>query len=141
MTTVDVEVLTDKSAPVRTRADLAAMLPYTVVDKLFPVVLDFAFIPSRAMLAAGLRLLARIKSPGWHEAVTFSGIDVGLLLSWAWSAPTSPRDRALAEAAAGFLSPDMLHVSLPTLAASLDGDDDFSAVLDAMRIAREGLAA
>jgi hypothetical protein len=131
--TVTADPSTDKSGPVRTRADLAAILPLGTSSLLS---LHSMYDPR---MVAALRLLAETKSSGWRTAINLGGIDTGLLLSWARS--VSPgRDRLLAEAALAFLDPDVFHLSLVETAQAFCEDDDFDVLVDALRIAREGLA-
>ena len=125
-----------KSAPVYTRRDLAAILPRSIRAEAEDYLLH------QPRLAAALRLLACVESIHWQSAVTGSRVD-----AWALLASLGPyrsyedRDRVLVEAAACFADPDGVHIPMTRMAERLCDDEDFTVLVDALRIAREGLAA
>ena len=124
----------DKSVPCTTRRDLAAILPLSMRADAE----DYLLHQSR--FAAALRLLACVDSIRWEPAVTGSRIDAWVLL-----AAVDPhrsyedRDRVLVEAAASFANPDGVHIPMACMAERFCDDEDFAILLDALRIAREGL--
>lgn len=125
---------TRTDAGVRTFADLVAILPETVAIR----VEAFWFWPPQAF--AALRVLALIDAEDWHGAVKGHRIDPWAILAWAKGLLDTSRARVLAEIAVGFfLEEDGVHVPVARSLVQLDDDADFAAVLDALRIAREGL--
>lgn len=120
---------------VRTFAELTAILPETVAIR----VEAFLFWPPNAY--AALRVLALISADEWHSAVRWNEVDPWAILAWAKGLLDTSRDRVLAEIAVGFfLEQDDVRVPVARSLAQLNEDTDFTAVLDALRIAREGLA-
>jgi hypothetical protein len=108
--------------------DLLALLPSEVAARIEPVMLRDPWC------AAALRILATVKDPGWRAAIHPVRIDWGALEAFAVGASQSARIRALAACAFGRAT----ELDLTDLAVRLD-EDNFAALLDAFRIAREGL--
>jgi hypothetical protein len=124
---------TDKSAPVRTRADLAAILPSDVVTRLTPDVWhDLSFI-------APLRILAAIDDPRWHDAVTPIHIDWASIYAWSRVRGELHTVRLAVEIAASMYGDSNARPDMCGLLRRLDVEHGV-AVLDALRIADEGLA-
>lgn len=135
MTTVTVDSRTDKSAPVESRADLVAILPPHVAA------LAERELMADAGTAAALRLLALVDDPAWHEHVSSAHIGFMGMLDWSRRPMERPvRERVLVEVAASLYGDYHARPDLGDVVRWLP-PDDFAAVLDALRIAREGLAA
>jgi len=119
---------------IRTRPDLLGILPLNVSDRV-----EAYGHPSLDQCAA-LRVLARVKKAGWHAAVGTAPVMVsaGALLAWAATYECSDQERFLVEIAAAFID-SRVHVNLAQAAAELHEDEDWLAVIDAIRIVREGL--
>lgn len=119
---------------VDTVADLVALLPprvAAVVDRDTLLEADFA---------SSLRMLATIKNPGWHRHVHIYRVDWFEMLAWArtnLNATSSVRVRIeIAASLAGYADS---RASLMYGARALD-EANYAALMDALRIARQGVS-
>lgn len=119
--------------------DLTGLLPAGLREQVTPDMLG-------AQSAAVLRVLATIRDEHWaqfahptraEDGEAWVAIDWDGLLAWARSGSSSVFLRA--EAAASMAGWPGAHVDLLMCAQALD-EGSFTALLDALRIAREGLA-
>jgi len=119
---------------VDTIADLLTLLPQSVADTVDRETLrenDFA---------SALRMLASIKSEGWHRFVRTYRIDWDGLLAWARREfRTTDSVLVRIEIAASLAGHRDSQALLMYGARALD-DDNYAALMDALRIAREGVA-
>lgn len=114
-------------------ADLRGLLPQDLRERIAPELLTEP--PS----AAALRMLATLRDQRWVAYVTGARIDWAALLEWA-RAYASPSVRVRVELAGSLAGSSLAAPSLLAGATALDAGN-FEALLDALRIAREGLAA
>jgi hypothetical protein len=114
-------------------ADLRGLLPQDLRERIAPELL--AEPPS----AAALRVLATLRDQRWVAYVAGARIDWAALLEWA-RAYASPSARVRVELAGSLAGSSLASPSLLAGATALDAGN-FEALLDALRIAREGLAA
>lgn len=121
------------NAEIRTRDDLISILPLHLADRVTTELLRDSWC------AAALRILVTIKDPRWHDAVKAVRIDWDALAALAdsGSMSRSAASRLGAVLALGWRR--ATHVDLFDLCVGLDADN-FPAFMDALRIAREGLA-
>jgi hypothetical protein len=118
---------------ISTRADLAAILPPGVVARLEPDVWhDLSFI-------APLRILAAIDDPRWHAAVTPIHIDWASIYAWSRARGGLHTVRLAVEIAASMCGDPGARPDMCGLLRRLDAEHG-AAVLDALRLADEGLA-
>lgn len=119
---------------IETCADLAGLLPEDVRGRIEPELL------TESPTAASLRVLATIRDPRWRDFVGAARIDWDGLLAWARGSEAPSRSVVVrvefAASLAGYFRAD---VQLRAMASALDSEN-FYAVIDALRIAREGLA-
>lgn len=124
---------------VDTAADLAALLPGDVRERIDPVLLH------GAPTAAALRVLATVRDTRWRHYVYAARIDWTPMLAWVRE-PYEPLDDTGAsssvcvrvEAAASLAGAVAARPDLLRAATGLD-EGNFRALLDALRIARNGL--
>lgn len=128
--TVSAGVLTGKSANVHTRAGLAAILPPVVAERA-----QFEHLYDRTASSA-LRVLAALPDVRWHHAVSPIHVDFEALLTQNWR---DPQSRLLIRIAAALYGSPCASASAADL-ADLEVPEYFAAVMDALQIAREGLA-
>lgn len=135
MSTLAVDISPDKSAlVVTTRADLAAILPPDVVARLaLEMWHDLSFI-------APLRILAAIDDRRWHDAVTPIHIDWASIYSWSRARGELSTVRLAVEIAASMYGDSNARPDMCGLLRRLDAEHG-DAVLDALRLADEGLTA
>jgi hypothetical protein len=119
-----------------TRADLTGLLPPAMRSRIEPELL------AEAPNASALRVLATIRDPRWHAHVHPARIDWPALLEWARARPDGPANsvRVRLEIAASLAGHPGAHVQLLYAARVLDRAN-YLAVLDALRIAVEGISA
>jgi hypothetical protein len=134
----------DVGTQIRAVGELAELLPAEVRIVADPELL------SDVPTAAALRVLATIHDPRWHRFVTADGIDWTSMLRWSRSAPRcrsysdrpdgwmSNSQRVLLEIAASLAGHPGAHVVL-LYAVRVLSRHHFLAVMDALRIAVEGL--
>lgn len=133
MLTVTADPSTGKSGSVRTRADLAAILPPDVVARLDRSVWhDLSFV-------APLRILAVIDDPRWHVAVSPISIDWASIYSWSRARGELHTVRLALEIAASMYGDSGARPDMYCLLRRLDAEHG-AAVLDALRLAAEGLS-
>lgn len=120
---------------VDTHADLLGLLPESMRQKIAPNMLD------NAGTAAALRLLATVKAPDWHRHVYFGVIDWDVIVSWARDRSRKlPNEwRTALEIAADLDGYPHAYVDL-AYAVKVMSNHTFLAVMDALRIARQGVS-
>lgn len=116
---------------VDTPADLGDLLPGALAARIDPDLL------AEGPTAAALRVLATLRDQGWVPFVYAARIDWTPMLEWARGNRASSSVRARVELAASLAGcvnarPDLLR-------AATGDKGNFTALLDALRIAREGL--
>lgn len=118
-----------------TCADLLGILPADVRDRIDPILLD------DSATAGALRLLASVKYSGWHPYVTGRVIDWDGMLNGdaRHRLPQNSSARVRIELAASLDGFGGAQPDLRDAVHHLDGES-YAAVLDALRIANEGLA-
>lgn len=116
-------------------ADLLALMPHQVAPVVKPYLLALA------NNAAVLRVLAAVpvSRADWRDAVGLTQINAGHLLSLAHNPVIPERDRLLIRGALAISGAVGVHVDLNEVLRGLDDEEDFLLLVDAMRIAREGL--
>lgn len=117
---------------IRTRRDLAGILPADVASRIDEELLR------DSSTAAALRVLATIKDPTWQQYIEPWWIKWDELLAYARRERRSHSRRVRIEVAASLADQTSAQVSLMYVAAALD-EENFLAVVDALRIARKGL--
>lgn len=127
--TVSADVLTGKSAPVETHADLAAILPPAVAERAW-----FEHLYDRTA-ASALRALAALPDTRWHDRVSQIHIDFETLITQDWR---DPQSRLLIRIAASLYGSPYANASAADL-TDLEEPGYFTAAMDAVRIARDGL--
>lgn len=129
MSTVTLPGRTGNSESIITRADLAAILPSAVAGRA-----EFEHFGDRTA-ASALRVLAELPDSDWHDAVHEGHIDfAALVLQRGWDLGRALMIRV----AASFYGSPFAGADVRDLADLTP--ERFAAVMDALRIAREGLA-
>lgn len=120
--------------------DLKGILPVEVTDRMDTFFIT-DYLVGEAPTAAALRLLATISIPAWRGYISSSAIDWHGLLCWARHGHPRPAAsvRVRVEIAASLAGHPHAHVNLLYAVQVLERHH-FLAVLDALRIAVEGLA-
>lgn len=113
-------------------SDLAALLPAELRERIEPELL------SESPSAAALRVLATIRDQRWMAHVYAARIDWTALIAWGRGQTVSSSVAVRVELAASLAGAVDARPSLLRAAYGLDGEN-FAALLDALRIAREGL--
>jgi hypothetical protein len=119
---------------VDTVADLVGLLPTAVADTVdYDTLLEADF-------ASSLRMLATIKNEGWYQFVRTYRVDWDGLLSWARREfRTTDSVLVRAEIAASLAGHSDSQALLLYGARALD-DPNYEALIDALRIARQGVS-
>lgn len=119
---------------VDTAADLIGLLPARVAH-----VIDHETL-AEPDFAASLRMLATIKNPAWHRYVRAYRIEWFELLAWArTNLDAAGSVRVRIEIAASLAGYRDARASLMHGARALD-EGNFAALMDALRIARQGVS-
>jgi hypothetical protein len=120
---------------VDSHADLLGLLPPAVAPHITERMLD------DAGTAAALRLLAEVRQPEWHRHARHGLIDRDPIISWARNRELKlPNERRAAlEIAASLDGYAHAHVNL-AYAVKVMSHGSFMAVLDALRIATQGVS-
>lgn len=114
---------------------LLALLPAPVAE-----VVDYDTL-READFASSLRMLATIRNPGWHPFVRTYSVNWTGLLQWARGEfRTTDSVLVRCEIAASLAGYEHSRALLLYGARALDGDN-YAALMDALRIAREGVRA
>lgn len=121
---------------INTGAELLGILPEEVSGRIHTAIFE-----DDAKAAAALRVLAAVSDRTWHDAVGAVGIDWAPILSRARLRPGGPcnSDRCCYEIAASLAGHPGAQVQL-RYAATVMARHTYLAVLDALRIAVEGVA-
>ena len=116
--------------------ELLGVLPEEVGDQIHTSMFE-----DDAKMAAALRVLAVVGDGKWQEAIGPVGIDWAPILAWARTRPGGPANstRCCYEIAASLAGHPGAHVQL-RYAATVMPRSTYLAVLDALRIAVEGVA-
>lgn len=115
-------------------ADLLGLLPPAVAE-----VVDHGTL-QEADFASALRLLATIRNEGWHPFVRTYTVNWTGLLQWARGEfRTTDSVLVRCEIAASLAGYEHSRALMLYGARALDGDN-FSALMDALRIARQGVS-
>lgn len=122
------------TAGVASVSDLLDVLPLSVRDTIdHDTLLEADF-------ASALRLLATIRNDGWHQFVRTYTVDWAGLLAWVRQEfLTTESVRVRVEIAASLAGHENSQALLLYGARALDGDN-FEALIDALRIARQGVS-
>lgn len=119
---------------IRTRRDLAAILPQGVAFRAEPELLGDRHA------AGALRILAAVPERGWRITVKRHAIDVDGLMEWAETVDSATTRSLVSAAVTLYGSPRHPQLSWHTLTEPTGLEDEqVLIVLDGLRIAREGL--